>query len=276
MAPHCPLELGPWAGQTRPSTPSTSSPCSPPLPQLSPPPPAAASGSPRVSASPWPPSLRARPFPLMGGPSSFFTWLNLGVPLPGRRFLPLSPQRCRLGAAGGPGIGTQPQVSIGDSCVGPTWAWGDRGCGCSQTQQSGEGGPAPCPARVGHIPPAAQVPSQRSPSLFPPADVSGSRSCPQDLYESPAAHPTGPPHGELATGLGSPRGKCLSPSPSQACPTPGSQVAKGLRAHLLYCFPRGTLGRGLTPLSLSGAPLPSCGAKDNFPTQRGRCESGRC
>lgn len=79
VAPHCPLKLGPQASQNRPSSPSASSPhC---LPPAQPTTPNYHFSSPHASASPWPPSLCTRLFPLMGCPSHFFMWLSSDISL---------------------------------------------------------------------------------------------------------------------------------------------------------------------------------------------------
>lgn len=77
--------------------------------------------------------------------------------------------------------------------------------------------------------------------------------------------------GETVIGLGLLRATCPSPSPPQACPTPGSEVAEGLRAQALeldtWCKPAlpllaWALGKELTLLSLH-APCPDVEVGDN-------------
>lgn len=108
VAPHCPLELGPQASQNRPSNPSASSPhclplssaCHPQLLLLFP----TCLGL----------TLASKPLhkaiPSHGTPFPCLPVAQLRRLFAGRRLLLLSPQKCWLGAACGPGTGTWPPL----------------------------------------------------------------------------------------------------------------------------------------------------------------------
>lgn len=132
MAPHYPLNSSlRLAGPTHPISRHLPA----PTPQLCTPDTMITSSSSRASGP-----LR-NAVPSRGRPSHFFMWLQASVQVPlfqqeARASLPSEsrpgPHR---GAISGLCMALELTlscrvVSVGDSCVGPMWAWGDRGCGC--------------------------------------------------------------------------------------------------------------------------------------------------
>lgn len=170
-------------------------------------------------ASPWPPSLCTRLFPLMGRPSHVFLLLSSDVSLQAGGSC-CSPRRS-AGLALRVALGLALGLHWRQLCC-TEWAWGDQRLWVSPGQ-SRVGGSSSCQALVGtcSICCSGPLPVKRPPvpaQLFTPADGSGSQPCPGwPLWVCESASPQQPPHHLLGSWLLA-KGTCLCPYPSQAFP----------------------------------------------------------